>query len=61
MQSKIKTKDSSKIQQVSPTYTNNFPEDEKIGDQINIPRGIGFSTNMNNVFEKIRFMKYIYF
>ena len=31
MQSKIKTKDSSKIQQVSATYTNNFPADEKIG------------------------------
>ena len=37
MQSKIKTKDSSKIQQVSATYTNNFPADKKIGYQINIP------------------------
>ena len=36
MQSKIKTKDSSKIQQVSATYTNNFPADGKIGEQINI-------------------------
>ena len=36
MQSKIKTKDSSTIQQVSATYTNNFPADGKIGEQINI-------------------------
>ena len=36
MQSKIKTKDSSTIQQVSATYKNNFPADGKIGEQINI-------------------------
>ena len=36
MQSKIKTKDSSTIQQVSAMYTNNFPADGKIGEQINI-------------------------
>ena len=31
IQSKIKMKDSSKIQQVSATYTNNFPADENVG------------------------------
>ena len=36
MQSKIKTKDSSTIQQVSAKYKNNFPADGKIGEQINI-------------------------
>ena len=36
MQSKIKTQDSSIMQQVSATHTNNFPADGKIGEQINI-------------------------